>query len=169
VVVTNGPILKLDVEGAGPGETLELPEPRPVRVRVAAESLSACSWLGVRFGAEKVATANDQQRAGGRWLVEHEFAFTPTESGWLAALCTGSAGPALAPTQQWTHAQTGPVLIRVGGRPPARAANDRAALQEAVKEIRDWAEEYGRFDDPKRKHALVARCDEALAKLGEFQ
>lgn len=40
--VTNGPLLTLDVEGAGPGDTLSWPGDRPLRVRIA---LSAASWI----------------------------------------------------------------------------------------------------------------------------
>jgi hypothetical protein len=75
-------------------------------------------------------------------------------AGWVAARWSGTAG----------FAHTSPVAIGT----PIRRPEAVAAVRELVEQTRVWVEEHGRFADPKRKQALVARCDEALAKLGEL-
>jgi len=73
--------------------------------------------------------------------------------GWVAARCHSTAG---------AFAHTSPVAVGT----PSRRPEAVSALGELVQQTRDWVETRGRFTNPKRKQALLARCDEASAKLG---
>jgi hypothetical protein len=71
--------------------------------------------------------------------------------GWVAA-----RGPA-----QGGFAHTSPVALGE----PAREPEAVAALRALVHQTREWIETRGRFANPKRKQALLDRCDEAVRKL----
>jgi hypothetical protein len=73
--------------------------------------------------------------------------------GWVAARCQSAAG---------AFAHTSPVAAGTSPRKPEAVA----AIRELAGRTRDWVESVGRFTNPKRKQALLARCDEAIAKLG---
>jgi hypothetical protein len=75
-------------------------------------------------------------------------------TGWVAARCLPTGGPGFAHTPP----------VRVGPAPAAGAA--AAALRPLVEAVREWAESAGRYENPKRKQALLDRCGEALTRLG---
>jgi hypothetical protein len=74
-----------------------------------------------------------------------------TGQGWVAARCPARSG----------FAHTSPIAIGEPLRPPEALA----ALRALVEQTRDWADTHGRFANPKRKQALLDRCDEATRKL----
>jgi hypothetical protein len=71
--------------------------------------------------------------------------------GWVAVRCPAPGG----------FAHTSPFSVGEVGRKLDAAA----ALLKLVQQTREWAETHGRFDNPKRKQALVERCAEAARKL----
>ena len=77
-----------------------------------------------------------------------------SEPGWVAARCHAAGGG---------FAHTSPLAVGGG----VRKAESLAALIKLVEQTREWIELLGRFANPKRKAALLARCDEAVANLGE--
>jgi hypothetical protein len=91
--------------------------------------------------------------ANGRVVAsgEDEAEVALTEPGWVAARCSTTDG----------FAHTAPVVVGA----PARRPEAVAALRKLVELTREWVEVQGRFDNPKRKQALVDRCAEAVRTL----
>ncbi|AWM39383.1 hypothetical protein GobsT_23010 [Gemmata obscuriglobus] len=78
-------------------------------------------------------------------------AATLGEPGWVAARVTGASG----------FAHTSPIAFGS----PARKSEAVSALVALIEQTRDWVETLGRFANPKRKQALLERCDEAAQRL----
>ena len=149
---TTGPLLSVDVDGHGPGELVELPAARrPVRVRASAASLTQFERLEVIANSQIQGTAVATP-ADGRWTAALEFEYRPDGSGWLAARCGALA-----------HAS--PVHVRVAEQPASRPRSALTALQQMVRQTRDWLEQHGRFTEEKRRRHLLELCDAALARL----
>jgi hypothetical protein len=88
-----------------------------------------------------------------------------SSSSWLAVRSVGPAGSVLYPAAP-VFAHTSPVILRVGGATLPHRQSATAVLRREVGKVKDWAETAGRYADPKWKAQLLARCDEALARLG---
>jgi hypothetical protein len=72
-------------------------------------------------------------------------------AAWVAARWGGAAG----------FAHSSPVAVGPAARDPEAVA----ALVKLIDQTRDWAEQHGRYTNPKRRDQLLARCAEAAAKL----
>jgi hypothetical protein len=59
-------------------------------------------------------------------------------------------------------AHTSPIASGI----PTRYPEAVAALRKLIEQTREWATQHGRYANPKRREQLLARCDEAIAKLG---
>ena len=115
--------------------------------RVSARSLAPFDTLDLIADGDVIASASATQ-ADGIWsaTVEHPR----PACGWVAGRIVGKD----------VFAHTSP--IRFGE--PRRTGN--APLRIAVEKTREWIETYGRFHNANRKEQHLARCAEALAKLG---
>ena len=93
--------------------------------------------------------------AGGQVVAsgQREVEAVVSEPGWVAA--RSSAGDCFA--------HTSPLIVGSAPRKPEAVAE----LRRLVEQTREWAETRGRFDNPRRKQALLDRCADALRKLEE--
>lgn len=82
---------------------------------------------------------------------QHKMEFVVPRARWIAARLSG--------TQRFVHSSA--IALDRGPRDPASCA----ALRQLVEQTRDWIQSTGRFSNPKRREALLLRCDEALARL----
>ena len=132
-----GPLLEFAVEGS--------------RARAAARSLSRFETLELVADGNPIASAVARADGPG-FTAEVEAAVD--SAGWVAArgLPTGGAG----------FAHTSPV--RLG--PSPGDATTAAALRPLVEATREWVEAAGRFENPRRRQALLDRSADALARLG---
>ncbi|OWK35054.1 CehA/McbA family metallohydrolase [Fimbriiglobus ruber] len=163
---TNGPLLTFEVNGHGPGETVDVPASESVvSVKATATSGTAFEKLDLIADGKVIATAMATQEGTG-WSATLDCDHKVEESGWLAARCSGSAGAALFPSLP-AFAHTSPVTVRVAGNPLPRRQDAVNPLTRAVERTREWIEQHGRFADEKWKRQLLARCDEALVRLKE--
>lgn len=153
---TAGPLLSLDVEGHGPGSTVDAGG-RTVVIRAGAASATASDALEIVANGEVV--AQTPAARGDSWSAGIEFAYTPAEPSWVAARCTDGAGACVA--------HTSGVWIRHPDRPHARRAAAASAVAALVEDVRSWVETRGRFDSPKRRAAASERCAQALGRLGQ--
>ncbi len=85
-------------------------------------------------------------------------------SSWLAVRCVGPMGSILYPAAP-TFAHTSPVVVKVGDAPLPRKPAAVAFLQSCIEKVKDWATTAGRYTEPKWQTQLLARCDEAAARL----
>jgi hypothetical protein len=143
--VTDGPLLSLDVEVRGPGETVDASG--TVRVRVGGQSLIPLDKVELVCNGEVVAA----DPAG------LDVTLPVAESCWLAARCRG--------VDESEFAHSSPVIVRVNGQPLPRRPEAVAAVRRAIEETREWVEEQGRFANPKARQHLLELCDEAARRL----
>jgi hypothetical protein len=163
--VTNGPLVFLEVEGAGPGETLDRPaDAGPVAVKARAESLGPFERLELVHNGQIVAESLPVSGAVTR--AELNFSLPAPESGWLAARCRGAEGSFLDPTSS-AFAHTSPVYVRAAGRPLPRRRAALPLLRQAVEQTRDWVTDHGRFANPKWKRHLLDLCARAVLRLAK--
>ena len=136
--VTTGPHLDLSVRGS--------------ECVASARSRTPFEELTLVANGRAIGVARAEQTANG---YRAEVAAVLPESGWVAARCQGSgAGSAFA--------HTSPVAVG----PVTRDPEGVAALKKLIEQTRMWAEEHGRYANPKRREQLFARCAEAADMLG---
>jgi hypothetical protein len=143
--VTDGPLLGLDVEGRGPGETVDATG--TARVRVGSQSLAPLDRVELVCNGEVVAT----DPAG------LDVTLPIAGSCWLAARCRC--------VDDRGFAHSSPVVVRVGGQPLPRRPDAVAAVRRAVEQTREWVEDQGRFASPKARQHLLDLCGEAVSRL----
>lgn len=118
--------------------------------RVSARSLMPFEEVALVANGRSIGSARAEATTDG---YRAEVAAPLPESGWVAARCQGTGG---------AFAHTSPVSIGHSERNPDAVA----ALRKLLEQTRLWAEEHGRYANPKRREQLFARCAEAADKLG---
>jgi hypothetical protein len=122
--VTNGPVLRLTVNGQDPGATINVASAeQAVRVRTQVDSLAPLHRLEVVANNTVVAAAEPK---GSPATAVAEVDLPLPRGGWVMARCWGDYDE---PMEQWRAAQTSPVYVQVNGRPPWP---DPAALAEVL-------------------------------------
>jgi len=164
--ITNGPWLEFEVEGMGPGATLELgglpPDGSGVSVR--AVGRHDFGWLELLDGGRAVASAPVRPREGGGYEARIELAAHPLDGpAWLAARIRPGAGE-VNEMGQALFAHTSPVYVRENGRGVFR----REVAEEIRREIRIASRlvaEGGRFDDEDERRRVLKIYREGLESL----
>jgi TolB protein len=110
--VTNGPILELDAEGVGPGETSRVLPGGRLRIRGRATSQYPLERLELIRDGRVVAEA---KASGDRLSVVIETALPVERSGWVALRASGPPHPDQPDGSVFAH--TGAIRIEVPGRP----------------------------------------------------
>ncbi|MFO0801116.1 MAG: hypothetical protein U0804_26930 [Gemmataceae bacterium] len=134
--VSAGPLLSLTVEGG--------------RARAAARSLAGFERLEVVADGMVIGAVTPHSNGS---CVAAELDTAVDGAGWVAARCTPTIGPGFA--------HTSPLRISATNS----AAEAARQLRPLVMSTTEWAEAAGRYQNPKRKQALLDRCAEALAAL----
>jgi len=99
--------------------------------------------------------------ANGWWTASLEH--TPDKpANWFAARVGGPASP-LNPSQP-LFAHTSPLHFP-GAAPLRRSESDLAVFRNAIESTIDWIEAHGRFNEPRRRDAMLGYAREALGKL----
>ena len=107
-ISTNGPLMDLNIEGRGIGDTIEMPATGgTVEIHALAESFWLLGKLEIVHNGRVVAS---QESSKGLRKVYLKKTIRLTGSGWIAARCSGYAGhPA-----SYMAAHTSPVYIKCG-------------------------------------------------------
>ncbi len=148
--VTNGTLLTLEVDDHGPGHVFEqLPESRPIRVRVEAQGVLPFDHVEVLYNGEVVAA---RDAFGNRQSAVLEAGFTPARPGWLAARCRGKDR---LPDGQLVYAHASPVWFHPGGKPPCPADAAVGRLRAVLDRTLDWTAHAARCDNPKAREHLL--------------
>ena len=133
---TSGPLIALDVDGAGPGDDLSVTGRTHLEVTARAESVYPLGSLEVVQDGRVVARAD----AGGARSARVSLRLPVSRTRWIAARVS-------SPVRAWhvwpilLAAHTSPVYL-VGGRPPA-PAGDRAYLQTLIEGSLVWVDRVG--------------------------
>jgi hypothetical protein len=161
-VVTNGPFLRLAIDGQPFPSRVVRETDRPLPVRAESASVVPFDRMELIVNGSPVAAARAD--SGDVFTVALDAEVNLPAGGWVAARCWGQAksdpyphGPAFA--------HTSAAWVEVGGRPIPRKAEAVAALRRGVEGVRHWVEVEGRFTNPRRKDHLLALCDAADAEL----
>jgi hypothetical protein len=169
VFVTSGPVIRLDVHGAGPGQVVRLP-PQGGKITVTAEVASPrpLSTLEVVSMGQPLSIEVKRTHANGIHRLQGKKEVTITKSCWLAARAIG--GPKTAIEQglkikQDVMAHTGVVQILVGNQPIRSQADIEKVRTQLVMQ-----QEYYRTQASYRKseHRLrfVDLFEQAINRLG---
>jgi hypothetical protein len=138
-MATNGPMIFLDVEGRGPGETLRLPAGRQgVRVKVESQS---------QVPVDKVELV-----VNGQAFPAADATLKLERSSWIAARATGP-GHRLVLNDTAAFAHTSPVYVQIGDE-PIQSVEDSRYFVEWIDQLRKRVEERGRFSTPERKQEV---------------
>jgi hypothetical protein len=155
--VSSGPMIRLAVNGVGPGGRIDLP-PGGGEVEIEAELTSPRELRKLELvrNGEVIASAGPGERKLGiRTRVRAD------ESCWIAARGVGARIPAM---EEDEVAHTGVVQVRVGGKRiwSARDASALIARLTAQKEVYRVKAKYAREED---RHRMLGIFDEAVRAL----
>jgi hypothetical protein len=158
--VSNGPLLSFTVDGQGPGHVFDtLPEGRPVRVRVEANSVVPFDQLEVLFNGQVVA---DRSASGNRQAAILDSGFTLSDAGWLAARCRGGTR---LPDGQFVFAHTSPIWFHPEGKRPPATKERTARFLAILDQTLDWTAHAARCDNPKSREHLLGILRDARRTL----
>jgi len=136
--VTNGPLILLEVNGAQPGDEVNLAQPGEAAVAVKAFSVFGLNRLELLLNGEVVATQGPSDDGVGKsrqappHSLELNAVIPVPDSSWIAARAFGPACEFVndAPLNEWVREQggqfahTSPVWVLVAGRPVRASAED---------------------------------------------
>lgn len=161
--ITSGPLLTFTVNEQPPGAVLDLPVgTATVRVRAEVRSLRSLQRLEVVANSRVVAAA-DVSGTPAQASVEVEVPLP--QGGWLAARCWGPYDAAVA---QWHAAQSSPVYVHVGGKPPPPDRTALDALADSLQRTLLWVEQTGRCDNDAQRQRLATVFREAQDRLAQL-
>jgi hypothetical protein len=153
--VTNGPLLRLAVNGHDPGASIDMVEiGQVVQVHAGAGSVVPFDRLDILVNGAIVASAaasGDPRRA----TLDVDVPFS--NSGWLAAHATGRSG----------FAHTSPVYVSVGGKPIKPETASLSALTRHLDDMLEWSKSEARVDKESQREQLIGIFQAARAALLE--
>jgi hypothetical protein len=170
--ITNGTFLEFDVAGRAAGGTIDLAEPRALRVKGRGLGRDDFARLEVVWNGEVVAQA-PARKVGGHYEAGLDTAVDVREPGWLAlriamehvysdeAKYTGSGANLLGKA---LFAHTSPVYVTLGGRSVRKPAAVQALIDDLEAGIRE-IETKGAFATPAEQTAVLSIYREAIASL----
>lgn len=161
-VATNGPFLRLTINGQA--FPTRVPQDNPTALRIRAEAASVVPFDQFEVIANGSVVASARPSGMDVFQATIEIEHTLTAGGWLAVRCLGMAKDELYPHVP-VFAHTSAAIIEVGGRPAPPKPEAVAALRRDVEGVRHWVETVGRFTNPRRKEHLLALCDAAMSRL----
>ncbi|MGB2694563.1 MAG: CehA/McbA family metallohydrolase, partial [Dehalococcoidia bacterium] len=137
--VTNGPMLRLGVDGEGVGTEIDRPPGSEVVVEGEARSYVPIERLELVVNGEVVAHGEVKEH-GKRASLSH--AIRTDSSYWIAVRALGPAGPQVLGGDLFAH--TSPVYVTVGGAKVERR-EDAAYFVEWIDRLIAMCEEHGRY------------------------
>ncbi len=121
-------------------------------IKITVRSLLPFDELSIVANGKVIGSTNAQHDSEAN-CYRAELNGTLPESGWVAVRCHAATG---------AFAHTSPVPVGTLTRNPVAVA----ALRKLIDQTREWAEQHGRYENPKRRDQLLGRCAEAADKLG---
>jgi hypothetical protein len=161
-VATNGPFLRMQIDGKLFPARISQDSPSDLRIRTEAAAVVPFELLEVVANGSVIATAGATETFPFR--AEIEFEHTLATGGWIAARCRGSGkGDHSGSMPEFAH--TSATAVEISGKPIPRKSDAVTTLQREIDGVRFWVETEGRFTNPRRKAHLLALCDEAAGRL----
>ena len=159
---TNGPLLAFEVNGRGPGDTINVEESE-ARVKIFARAI--CQYPLERM--EIIANGAVQHMVegkGGQHELACEIRMHMSESTWFAARVRGRVEPEVyGGVAPWNlHAHTSPIYVLKAGRPVLQRA-DATAMADYIRLISERYRRTASFKNEKHRSALFENLKRALA------
>ena len=148
--VTNGPSLRLSVDGHAIGDEIEARAGDVLRVEAEAQSFAPMDRIELIVNGAVVASS-DAVEAGRRAQLSERV--TIEESAWLAVRALGPASRFVLGGDLFAH--TSPIYVTVAGRPVTRAEN-AAYFVDWIDRLVTMAEERGSYASDADRDAIVA-------------
>lgn len=166
--VTNGPIPTLEINGKGPGETVELKAHGTVRAAVTVESYVPFDKIDVLVNGKVAAhDLSGADKAPGLRIRRLDFDLPIERSSWIALRVRGPDHADVFDGPAWAH--TSPVYVTVGGQ--------RITSRQDAEYFVDWIEQllrvvaarnrYASADDRKQVETLFRKAQDEFRKLEE--
>jgi putative heme-binding domain-containing protein len=157
--VTNGPIVSLEINGKGPGETCELAEAGKVRVAVKVESYVPFNKVEVivngKVAAHKEISSGD---AAGPRVQSLDVELPIGSSSWVACRVHGPEHPLVFDGPVWAH--TSPVYVSVAGQKIA-SPQDAEYFMSWIDEMLRVVTARNRFADVENRRKVEALFQKA--------
>ncbi|MFN7996406.1 MAG: CehA/McbA family metallohydrolase [Bryobacteraceae bacterium] len=155
--VTNGPMLRLKVDGADPGKRISIDRETSVGAEVTATSQLPFERLEIIVNGEIVhaAPAIENQRSG-----KLKFRYPATKSAWLAARCMGKPHPELFYTHP-VFAHSNPVYIQYGDDRIEDAGSARYLLS-FLRKLENWARAEAHFANASQRAEVLATIEKGI-------
>lgn len=169
-IVSSGPWIELEVDGAGPGQVVRLPaEGGTVRVVTRLRSPRKLESLHVVHDGDVIRAPPQRTREEGiyHWSVAHQV--DVTRSGWIAARGRGVEKRALrheAGIRQRVMAHTAAVRVLVGDEPIGQEASIER-LRKRLQSLRATYVKEGTYAQVQDRSRALALFDQALQILAE--
>jgi len=165
--VTNGPVLALQVNGQGIGETVRLDAPGKVHVEAEVQSASALSSLELIVDGNVVRSESGPAKPGERGVVIKQLVaeIALERSGWVALRARGPESRHVFDGPAWAH--TSPVFVTVAGKPIA-SKKDAAFFVEWIDRLIDSMgrrNRYAKPEDRQRVEALFRRAQTLFREI----
>lgn len=172
--ITNGPLVELEVDGHGPGDILEVTEPRAMPIVARAFGRVDFKRLELVRNGEVVGSAPSRPEAG-HFVAEVGLSLPVAEAAWVAARTPppfeeGEGRDRRAPEVPLNEfgrelfAHTSPVYLRFRGRDVLDTATATGLLDEMAANRR-FVEQEGRFTDDAERDRVLRVYGEGLAAL----
>ena len=153
---TTGPLLFLDVEGAGPGEQIDA-TPDELAVTIEVASITPLDRVEIVANGEVVRSIDARGSTGS--MTIHESLSLP-DGGWVSARALGPAARPLS--DSYAFAQTSPVWV-VSADNPYRNLDDARFLAEMVRAYWRRLEQRDRFASEAERARIRAAVETAIA------
>ncbi len=158
--ITNGPLLKLSVNGSEPGATIELAKPSELRVEVTARGRLDFGQLELIKNGRVIESATAQTSAFG-FSFNLNVRVNAEEPCWLAARTTTTAKNEYG---QPLFAHTSAIYITVAGRTISRDEDVRFLLSQ-LESARSTIAAKARFDTDRQRDSVLQLYDQSAATL----
>lgn len=170
--VTNGPILELNVEGQGIGDTLELSTGRGVRVEGVAQGRGDFGRVELVQNGKVVLTSSSE-KVGGHYEARLDGMVEIHEPGWLALRTPpppspdDKAGQESHPRNEFDRplfGHTSPIYVTVAGR-SIFDRNEAERLLADMRSAKETISQQGQFLNEQDKQRVLSVYDEGIATL----
>ncbi|MBA7468023.1 hypothetical protein ES707_03264 [subsurface metagenome] len=158
---TNGPLLFFEVNGCGPGDTVDL-ENNERKIKLLARAV--CQYPLERMEiVVNGAVQHIVESKGGQRELAFETYMCVSKSIWLAARVRGRVEPrAYGGAAPWNlHAHTSPIYVVKGGKPILEKA-DATAMADYIRLITERYRRIAHFKNNKHRKALFENLKQAL-------